>query len=44
MHNLYHKQGRCQLREIGGAKLKLGGQSWKPVLNLNQIFIIPELD
>ena len=41
---VYYAQGRRQLREIGGAKLKSGGQSWKPALNLTQTFIIPELD
>ena len=40
----YQMQGRRQLSKIGGAKLKWGGQSWKPALNLTQFFIIPELD
>ena len=45
---LYLKiQGRRQLPEIGGGgggKIKIRGLSWKPALNLIQIFIILELD
>ena len=43
---LLYLYGRNQKfkRDRGGAKLKSGGQRWKPALNLTQIFIIPELD
>ena len=41
---VHYAQGRRQLRGIWGSKLKSGGQSWKPALNLTQTFIIPELD
>ena len=41
---VHYAKGRRQLREIGETKLKSGGQSWKPALNLTQTFIIPELD